>query len=165
MDFEYEQGRQKTAGIGRGEKNHIEQRTRTDQTLWLDSSRAAPNEYLRLMDALRLDLNRSLYLGLNDFEAHYARYAPGGFYKKHRDSFTGAHNRIVSTVTYLTPCWTEADQGHLVLYDDADAEMLRILPISATLVVFMSEDIPHEVLPPKRERSSIAGWYRLTARG
>lgn len=164
MDLHYRNGLQKDAGIGRNETRHIEHKTRTDQTLWLDPDRAAPNEYFRLMDALRMDLNREVYLGLHHFEAHYARYAPGGFYKKHRDAFTGAHNRVVSTVTYLTPGWTGLDEGWLVLYDgvDEDRETARILPLSGTLVVFISEDVPHEVLPPKRARSSIAGWYRYT---
>lgn len=164
MDIHFQKGLQKKAGIGRGEARHIEHETRTDQTLWLDLDRAAPNEYLRLMDALRMDLNRELYLGLHHFEAHYARYEAGGYYKKHRDYFTGAHNRIVSTVTYLTPGWADEDKGHLVLYDgvDEDREIARILPLSGTLAVFISEAVPHEVLPPGRARSSIAGWYRYT---
>lgn len=162
LDLQSEQGALKQAGVGRGIDNRIENEIRNDQTLWLDSDRAAPNEYLRLMDALRIDLNRALFLGLNDFEAHYAQYAPGGFYKKHLDALKGARNRVVSTVTYLTPGWQDSDAGHLVLYNSDDQEMRRILPVSGTLAVFMSEDIPHEVLPPARTRSSIAGWFRCS---
>lgn len=160
LDIQVEAGTLKQAGIGRGGDNRVENEIRNDRTLWLDSDRAAPNEYLRLMDALRIDLNRQFFLGLDDFEAHYAQYAPGGFYKKHLDALKGARNRVVSTVTYLTPGWTDADAGHLVLYDENDGELQRVLPLSATLVIFMSEDIPHEVLPPLRARSSIAGWFR-----
>jgi len=72
----------------------------------------------------------------------------------------GARNRIVSSVTYLTPDWNDSDAGHLVLYDGDELEIQRVLPQAGTLVLFMSEDIPHEVLPPTRPRSSIAGWYR-----
>lgn len=162
LDLQREQGALKQAGVGRGNQNQVANEIRNDQTLWLDSDRAAPNEYLRIIDALRIDLNRALFLGLNDFEAHYAQYAPGGFYKKHLDALKGARNRVVSTVSYLTPGWQDSDAGHLVLYNQDDLEIQRILPISGTLAVFMSEDIPHEVLPPARTRSSIAGWFRCS---
>ncbi len=125
-----------------------------------DGQNGAQNEYLRLLDAVRIDLNRELFLGLQSIEAHYALYEPGGFYKKHVDSLKGQRNRVVSTVTYLTPGWRAEDSGHLVLYDGADNELTRILPAAGTLAIFMSEDIPHEVLPPARARCSIAGWFR-----
>lgn len=162
-DLEEHQDRMKPAGIGRGTDNQEQREIRNDKTLWLDGERAAQNEYLRLMDALRMDLNRELFLGLVEFEAHYARYDPGGFYKKHVDALKGERNRVVSTVTYLTPGWKDADAGHLVLYDAKGGELKRVLPVSGTLALFMSEDIPHEVLPPHRARSSIAGWFRARA--
>jgi SM-20-related protein len=148
------------AGIGRGAGRRVQPDIRKDHTLWLDGESAAQNEYLRLMDALRIQLNQSLFLGLNEFEAHYAHYPPGGFYKKHVDALRGERNRVVSTVTYLTPGWRGADEGHLVLYSHDERELTRILPAAGTLAIFMSEDIPHEVLPPRRERCSIAGWFR-----
>jgi len=162
-DLEEHQDWMKPAGIGRGTDNQEQRDIRNDKTLWLDGERGAQNEYLRLMDALRIDLNRELFLGLAEFEAHYARYDAGGFYKKHVDALKGGRNRVVSTVTYLTPGWKEPDAGHLVLYDAQDRELQRILPVSGTLALFMSEDIPHEVLPPHRARSSIAGWFRVRA--
>jgi SM-20-related protein len=148
------------AGTGRNENNRVNEKIRNDQTLWLDGVGDAQTAYLDHMEGLRAALNQSLFLGLSSFEAHYAQYAPGGFYKKHIDSLKGSRNRIVSSVTYLTPDWVDADAGHLVLYDRDDNETCRILPQAGTLVLFMSEDIPHEVLPPARARSSIAGWYR-----
>lgn len=150
----------KAAGIGRGDENVVRNDIRNDVTLWLDGHSGAQNEYLRLMDALRMVLNRSLFLGLADFEAHYALYEAGGFYRKHVDALKGARNRVVSSVTYLTPGWSGQDEGHLVLYDAGDSELTRVLPMAGTLALFMSEDIPHEVLPPKRPRASIAGWFR-----
>lgn len=150
----------KQAAIGRDHQFSAQPGIRSDVTMWLDGENGAQNEYLRLMDALRVDLNRAMTLGLFDFEAHYALYEAGGFYKKHVDALKGQRNRIVSTVTYLTPGWREEDGGHLVLYDKNDRELRRILPLSGLLAVFMSEDIPHEVLPPRRARCSIAGWYR-----
>lgn len=155
------------AAIGRGNNHLIATDIRTDQTLWLTGKTPAQAECLALMDQLRQQLNRSLYLGLSDYEAHYATYQAGGFYKKHLDSFKGNRNRMVSTVLYLTPDWQESDAGHLVLYaaDDQDREIGRVLPRQGTLACFMSEDIPHEVLPPHRERASIAGWFRAGGNG
>ena len=152
------------AGVGRGDNHMIEKTIRNDDTQWLVGIDPAPRAYLAVMEGLRRDLNRHLFMGLFDFEAHYARYKTGGFYKKHLDALKGAQNRLVSTVTYLTPDWTPADEGFLVLYktDDAgiDHEIIKVLPEAGTLALFLSEDIPHEVLPPKRPRASIAGWFR-----
>lgn len=151
----------KTAGIGR--RGAVTASIRTDVTRWLTGERPAQNAYLAWMEELRRRLNEYLMLGLFDFEAHYARYEAGGFYQKHRDSLRGDRNRVVSTVTYLTPDWTEDDGGHLVLYapDDHSHEIARVLPRAGTLALFLSEDIPHEVLPPARPRESIAGWFRV----
>lgn len=53
-------------------------------------------------------------------------------------------------------------RGIWCFYDpaDQDREIGRVLPRQGTLACFLSEDIPHEVLPPARERVSIAGWFR-----
>ncbi|HEY8189623.1 MAG TPA: 2OG-Fe(II) oxygenase [Micavibrio sp.] len=160
LDMRREEGVLTPAGIGRGDRHQVQPGIRNDHTLWLDGESAAQNEYLRLMDALRIKLNQSLFLGLHEFEAHYAHYPSGGFYKRHVDALKGQRNRVVSTVTYLTPGWRGADEGYLVLYSHDEQELARILPTAGTLAVFMSEDIPHEVLPPRRERCSIAGWFR-----
>jgi SM-20-related protein len=38
--------------------------------------------------------------------------------------------------------------------------LLTLPPIGGTLVLFMSADMPHEVLAAHRSRYSIAGWFR-----
>ena len=165
MRAQDEAGKLAAAAIGRSESHAINENIRTDRTLWLSGDADAPRAFLAQMEQLRLELNRDLFLGLFEYEAHYALYPPGGFYKKHLDSFRGAKNRLVSTVIYLTPDWQEADGGHLALYhpDDDNRLLQKILPCLGTLAVFMSEEIPHEVLPPSRERASIAGWFRCNA--
>lgn len=120
--------------------------------------------FLTLMGAIRQALNRELFLGLFEFEGHFAHYPPGGFYKRHRDSFHGAANRVVSMVTYLNSDWRPGDGGELVLYgEDEVTEIATIEPRAGTLVLFLSEEIPHEVRPASRDRNSIAGWFRLNA--
>lgn len=158
-------GKLTSAGIGRDQAQKIESGIRNDRTLWLTGRADAPRRFAALMEELRLALNRDLFLGLFEYEGHYAFYPPGGFYKKHLDSFRGARNRVVSTVAYLTPGWREEDGGHLVLYHPENDAMpvQKIVPRAGTLAVFLSEEIPHEVLPPLRERVSIAGWFRCNA--
>ncbi|MFW5816629.1 MAG: 2OG-Fe(II) oxygenase [Wenzhouxiangella sp.] len=109
-------------------------------------------------------LNRRLFLGLFEFEAHYAHYPAGAFYRRHVDSFQGAANRVVSLVAYLNADWRDDDGGELVLYEAAGRTRLATLaPRAGRVVLFMSEELPHEVLPARRERLSIAGWFRLNA--
>ena len=120
-------------------------------------------------DALRLFLNRRLFLGLDTFESHFAHYAPGAFYRKHRDAFRdagapAATRRVLSVVAYVNAGWGAEDGGELVIYDDAgETPLQRVLPLAGTLVVFLSEDVPHEVCSARRDRYSIAGWYRVRA--
>jgi len=40
-------------------------------------------------------------------------------------------------------------------------QIAKITPEMGKLVVFMSEQIPHEVLPTHQPRASVAGWFRL----
>ncbi len=50
----------------------------------------------------------------------------------------------------------------MALFDEDQIEpFLSVTPAFATLVVFLSEEVPHEVRPAKRDRYSIAGWYRV----
>lgn len=148
------------AGIGRRQDNHINDWVRRDSTCWLDGSSEPQQRYLAKTAQIRAELNRRLLLGLFDYESHYARYGTGAFYRRHRDAFQGRSNRVLTTVAYLNPDWSERDGGELVLYDDNEQELARLLPTLGSLVIFLSEDFPHEVLPAQRTRFSIAGWYR-----
>jgi SM-20-related protein len=154
------------AGIGRKDKNQFAPDIRKDRTFWLDRFNNIDLLYLTCMEELRLELNRSLFMGLFEYEAHYAVYPPGGFYKKHIDALKGARNRIVSTVCYLNDDdWQPEDGGMLALYDADNPDCLTytVSPQKGTLVTFLSEDLPHEVLPAQRARRSIAGWFRCNA--
>jgi SM-20-related protein len=150
------------AGIGRGEcylKNGF---VRTDEICWITGNSPAGRLWLDWAGRLQAFLNRRLFLGLFSFESHFAHYAPGQYYKRHYDAFRGETNRILSIVAYLNPNWMPADAGELVLYgNDDDLTGTRVAPLYATVVVFLSEDFPHEVLPANRDRYSVAGWFRV----
>ncbi len=44
-----------------------------------------------------------------------------------------------------------------------DQQTHDVVPQAGTLLVFMSEKWPHEVLPATRDRLSITGWLRRRA--
>lgn len=150
------------AGIGRGATWHHEPTIRQDFIHWLNDSSAAQQQYQQYMENLRLALNVQLMLGLFALEAHYAVYEAGAFYKRHIDSFKGAANRMVSVVAYLNNDWTATAGGELLIYAENQQSVLqRIAPLAGTLVVFLSEEIPHEVAITHQQRLSIAGWFSL----
>jgi SM-20-related protein len=152
------------AGIGRELDFQIDSEVRRDRIVWLNRQRPVQADFLDSMERLRLALNRTLFLGLFEFEAHFAHYPPGGFYKRHLDSFRGAANRLISLVVYLNRDWQPGDGGELVLYsEDETRELARIEPRAGTIALFLSEEVPHEVRPARRDRLSIAGWFRLNA--
>ena len=152
----------KKAGIGRGE-NYLENEfVRTDEICWINGDAEAGKNWLDWTANLQSFLNRRLFLGLFSFESHFAHYRPGDYYKRHYDAFRGEANRVLSVVAYFNSDWTVADGGKLVLYkDDHDKQGVKVMPLFGTLVTFLSEEFPHEVLAAKRDRHSIAGWFRV----
>lgn len=152
------------AGVGRAAANRRAAAIRADTTLWLDGDSPAQREFLAAMDTLRIRLNRSLLLGLQDYEGHYAHYRPGAGYRRHLDAFRGAGDgaprRVLSVVFYLNLDWDERDGGELVLWDESGDELLRAAPADGSALLFLSAEFPHEVLPPRVDRYSIAGWFR-----
>ena len=150
------------AGVGRANDYQLNRFNRTDSVCWIEGTSDPCRRWLQYSESLRHYLNRSLFLGLFSYESHYARYLPGEYYKRHLDSFQGEANRLVSTVLYLNPGWSPDDGGELLIYDpDVDESFARITPSFGTLVTFLSEVFPHEVLPARRTRYSVSGWYRL----
>ena len=152
------------AAIGRLEQTQLNQSIRGDAIAWLNGENNTQRQYLHGMEQLRLAINSSLFLGLFDYECHYARYQPGQFYQKHRDAFAGSDrqpkSRVLTTVCYLNDAWHENDGGALILYDEHDNEITRVTPAGGTLVVFLAERFPHEVAPARKDRLSVTGWFR-----
>ncbi len=153
------------AGVGRKQDHVINHFVRSDEICWITGESEAGLMWLAWAEALKNFLNGRLFLGLFSFESHFAHYEPGAFYKKHFDSFKGEANRILSMVVYLNPGWLPEDGGELVLYSDEQGDvqesLLKVTPALGTIVTFLSEDFPHEVLPTQRDRYSIAAWYRV----
>src|SRR5690606_24950344 len=113
-----------SAGTGRDAGRLPANAARRDGICWLQGTTSATEDYLAGMEYLRAGLNERLLLGLFDYECHFARYAPGAYYRTHVDAFKGHRNRVLSTVLYLNPQWEEAAGGELVLYAQDGATVL-----------------------------------------
>ncbi len=148
------------AGIGKLNLKQIADDVRKDKTLWWEmSAPTIPQKpYVEFFSQLKLDLNRELFLGLWDIEGHYAIYEEGAFYKKHLDRFKNDSKRTVSMVTFFNPDWDASNGGNLVI--EHEERRIEVLPEAGTIVVFLSDSVPHEVTETRKRRFSFAGWYR-----
>jgi SM-20-related protein len=160
----YEAGRFHAAGIGR-EAAH-QPAVRGDEILWLEEQASWVPEGASLLrdefSRLREAINAKTFLGLQDFEGHYAIYPAGARYARHVDRFKRDSRRTISVVLYLNEDWNTGDGGELCLYRDlADSQAaVKIAPQGGTLVCFLSDAVSHEVLEARRPRLSLTGWFR-----
>ncbi|KTD39187.1 2OG-Fe(II) oxygenase [Legionella nautarum] len=157
----HSQGQFKGAKIGHRIAATHNADIRRDEICWLDddSSDRAINAYFNKIRAIADRLNQTLFLGLVDFETHFAIYQPGSFYKKHVDQFISTQARRISCVYYLNESWQEAYAGQLKLFDKNDQLLANVLPRGNRFICFNS-DLPHEVCETKHPRYSIAGWMK-----
>ena len=155
------------ARVGKGESLQLREEVRNDHIHWLDPENPSPIQlpYFQELETLRMYINSNLFLGLFEYEGHYALYPPGASYKMHYDRFIGAHQRMVTAILYLNHDWQEQDGGFLKVYEGTKPSELNlpmeVLPLGGRLVTFISELFPHEVLPSTRDRLSLTGWFRI----
>ena len=152
------------AAVGRGAARIERTDVRGDRIRWLEPWDAQPAEtaLFALVDALRVAVNEALYLGLFDFEGHYAIYPPGAGYARHLDRFRDDDARVLTLIVYLNDGWTDAHGGALRV-ECGDGLAHDVVPEGGTLVAFLSDRFPHEVLPASRERLAFTGWFRRRA--
>jgi len=161
----FAQGDFKQAAVGRRGSPEIRQEIRGDHVLWINPETPSPPQkvWLETLENLRMSINRRFFLGLQDYEGHFAIYPPGAFYKAHLDRHEGSSERIVTTILYLNENWQPGDGGELKIWTnpgDNDGEFVLIEPRMGTLVCFLSADFWHEVMPAHQTRASITGWFR-----
>ncbi|MFL9860315.1 2OG-Fe(II) oxygenase [Paraburkholderia madseniana] len=132
---------------------------RGDSTRWFQPEALSTRQqaFADRIEALRIALNRDLFLGLVDSESHYAVYRPGAGYARHLDCLRNNDSRVISAVFYLNEGWRDTEGGALRLYL-ADQSHHDIFPRAGTLLLFLSAQFEHEVLPATRDRMSIACW-------
>lgn len=155
--FNVHRGEFEAAKIGKGQTRQRNENVRGDYTFWIDPLNP-PAEFVPVMktlEELKSNLNQEIYLGAREYECHLAYYPPGTFYQKHVDRFNNDSSRVLSFIFYLSEEWKAGDGGELVLYGESET---TINPIPGSLMVFLSDNLPHEVKPCKRERRSFTGW-------
>jgi len=150
----------RVGGTGRLGGYAIRPNIRNDHIHWLDEQQPTEPQslYWKVIEELRAELNRELFLSLASFEAHYAVYPPGSFYQKHLDRFNNADERAISSTLYLNEEWKKEYGGQLRLYLRNNHK--DILPAAGTCVFFRSDMFFHEVLPANQTRFSLTGWFR-----
>lgn len=150
------------AGIGTAHLHQIDRSVRGDHIRWIEPEQALEptRRYLERMQAFIAYLNRTLYVGIRDFEAHFAYYPPGTFYKRHLDQLKINDHRRISFILYLNSNWQPEHGGALRLYVPAEPKEMAvdIAPLGGRLLVFRSDLLEHEVLPTVRDRFSVTGW-------
>ena len=153
----------KNALVGRGEGKKIDDTQRDVLSSWISKNSEGEAYFLAFAEKIRLSINRNLLLGLFEFESQFLHYPIGGFYKRHIDALKGNSNRIVSLVAYLNQNWIPEDGGTLAIWKNENSinPMIEVLPSAGTVVLMLSEEIPHEARSALRERRAIAGWFRL----
>ncbi|HEX3949132.1 MAG TPA: 2OG-Fe(II) oxygenase [Steroidobacteraceae bacterium] len=148
------------ARVGSLGKEQRQKSVRGDFTCWLrEPLLPCERAVIDRLEDLRLQFNRDLFLGLFELELHYAKYPPGAAYARHVDQPRGSARRQLSLVLYLNPDWQHSDGGALRIYGAAD-RYVDVEPLGGRLVCFLTPGREHEVLPPRRERHSISGWFR-----
>ncbi len=163
LDQKWEKGLFQAANVGNKNTRLNDPAVRGDFTLWWGEDLTSSQiQLLSFLNELKNELNRSLFLGLNQQEIHYARYPERTFYQKHKDSFQNQNYRVLSFILYLNHYWKSNEGGELVLYSkDNPSECLEVvLPNAGTFVCFLSDTIPHEVKTTFRIRKSITGWIK-----
>lgn len=158
----YEQGKFKEASIGKSDQVQKNIEIRGDEILWLES------ESVDLAERVLLDknqafvnyLNQTCYLGINETEIHFAKYAVGKFYRRHRDTFQAKKGRILSVIYYLNINWIPENGGNLIIYDAKNKieNAITIAPLAGRMVCFESEKLDHEVTEAFANRFSVTGW-------
>ncbi len=149
------------AGVGSGQA-HVVSELRGDAIAWLEVDDPSPvvRAWLDAMESFRRAINAGLYLGLFELEAHFALYPPGAFYKRHLDRFRDDDRRTLTVILYLNEDWRPEHGGALRFYPDADAAGIDIEPRGGTLVTFLADRFWHEVLPARRPRMAVTGWFK-----
>lgn len=158
----HQEGFFQAAKIGSKQNKTLEATVRNDHIVWLDNTSKNPAilAYFEALNHICLELNQSLFLGLIEYEAHFAIYPPNHFYKKHVDQFANTNDRRISCVFYLNDDWHQAYGGELILYDEHDKPCTSILPTGNRMVCFNS-NIAHEVKTTHKMRYSIAAWLKI----
>jgi SM-20-related protein len=158
------QGHFRSAQIGYGPSKTQDSGVRGDLIYWLDAESKDPIQMdtHQFLFELQIQLNQNFFLGLKNFESHFALYPAGASYEKHVDNPRGRGNRKMTFIIYLNENWDEGHGGELNIYSPQEETKLlaQVQPRIGTFVLFRSEMFPHQVQKSHQARMSLTGWFR-----
>lgn len=164
----WREGSFRQAKIGRGEGAAVQSEIRGDQIYWLESGPNTPPGqalWLGQMESLRGALNQALFLALESYEGHLAMYPEGAHYRPHLDQHRDTASRLITLIAYFNEDWQPGHGGQLRLYTEPNKGVagpyIDVAPTFGTVVVFRSAEFWHEVLPARKARTSLTGWFRV----
>ena len=127
-----------------------------DQLAALDSTAPGLAHCIRTLLDLPAQLESQLQLPLRvPQQVMIAAYPPGAHYRQHLDSYDGVDiPRLITVLLYLG--WEPAQGGQLRVHTPDG--ICDIDPLPGRMVVFMSQEILHEVLVSAGERFALTLW-------
>lgn len=163
IDDSVKNGGFKKAGIGTAHQFQVNNAIRGDFIHWINlkETEGMLKGFVDRIYGLLTYINRTCFLGLKDFEMHYAYYPQGAGYKRHLDQLKANDHRRLTFILYLNKGWQIKDGGLLRMYlknSNNEEIPFDIAPLAGRLVVFRSDLIEHEVLACTRPRYSMTGW-------
>jgi len=153
------------ARIGRGGMTRVDPTIRSDRVLLLHPGEPVPSGLERLFAWYAL-LGRALSAGTGEplagFEVQVSCYgADGAHYTRHTDAEASRRWRRYSALYYPEASRRVEHGGALRLYTASGPR--EVIPGNDRAVVFRADEVPHEVLPARRERWAVTAWYLATA--
>lgn len=159
----WQQGLFRPARIGRGHEQQEQKNIRSDEILWLDKNDSDLLFFAEICDKIQTELAQGLMLPIQNYELHWARYpAHSGGYDEHldqsqtKDLFHG--ERLITFILYLNDSWQSEDGGQLKIR--LPEQIMSIEPQCGTMILFRSDSLWHQVIPAKKDRWSLTGWFR-----
>jgi SM-20-related protein len=149
------------AGVSRAGQMHP--RVRGDLTAFLDEDQLDVGfvGVVAALTAFQATLREQAWLTLPRRELQLGCYPGDGTgYARHLDAFRGASvvgHRRVTVVLWLNEGWQPAHGGCLRVTRDGD-DSVDVEPLLARAIVFLSERVPHEVLPCFAPRFALTMW-------
>jgi len=166
-----ENGTLKSAGMSSTDNYWKDETSRGDKITWisnLNDIQKYPQmiAIISRIDELRKELNEVTAFNSTMTRIQLACYPGNGArYVKHKDAIPNNNNndsspkRRLTVILYLNPDWEKACGGQLRLYLKNN-QILDVEPKSGTLLLFLSRQVEHEVLPTyKIPRFAITDWF------
>lgn len=85
-------------------------------------------------------------------------YGPGAYYRRHMDSYDGKDiPRKVTILLYPNPEWNPEEGGQLRAWPPG-GKVVDCPPLGGRLVIFLAQEVPHEVLESRKDRYCLTLW-------